>query len=243
MQSTISGEVTPALSVTMSAGESLYAQSGAMMYLTGDIEWNAEMKGGLMGGLKRMVSGESLFLTTYQASGQGGVLGLAPPYPSQLHEIDLRGGREVVAERGAFLAATSDVEVEVAFQKKLGAGFLGGEGFVLQRLKGEGTAWVHAGGTFVEFDLQPGQTIKVDTGCIVWYDSTVNQSIERAGGIKKSLFGGEGLFLATLTGPGHVALQTMPFGKMAQAIIGGAMTGKENGGVLGNLGSLGGLLE
>lgn len=239
MQSTINGTVTPALSINMSPGESLFAQSGAMMYLTGDIEWNAEMKGGLMGGLKRMVSGESLFLTTYEATGQGGVLGLAPPYPSQLHEIQLTGGREIMAERGAFMAATTGVEIEVAFQKKIGAGFLGGEGFILQRLKGDGTAWVYAGGTFVEFDLQPGQKLSVDTGCIVWYDATVTQNIERAGGLKKSLFGGEGLFLATLTGPGHVALQTMPFGKMAQAIIGGAITGKEGGGgVLGGIGSL-----
>lgn len=242
MQSTITGTTTPALNLTLTQGESLYAQSGAMLYMTGDIDMNTEMKGGLMGGLKRKVlSGESMFMTTFAAGNQGGTVGLASPYPGHIYPIELDGQREILAERGAFLASTDGVNVESAFQMKL-AGFLGGEGFVLQKLNGVGQAWVHGGGDFIEFDLQAGQELRVDTGCIVCFDASVSYDIQKTGGLKTMLTSGEGLFVAKLTGPGKVILQSMPFGKMSQAIIGGALTNAENGGVTGNLGALGGLL-
>lgn len=242
MDAKVTGNTTPALAMELSPGDNLFAQSGAMLYMTGDVEMNVEMKGGLLGGLKRKVlSGESLFLTTFEAGSGGGSLGLAAPYPGSIRQIELNGTNEILAERGAFLAASGDVNIESAFKMKL-AGFLGGEGFLLQKLTGRGTAWVHGGGDFIEFDLQPGQELRVDTGCLVYFDSTVKYDIQKTGGVKKMLFSGEGLFLANMTGPGKVVVQTMPFGKMAQAIIGGAVTNAESGGVTGALGNIGGLL-
>ncbi len=237
MQSTISGAIAPALSIALNAGEEINAQAGALMYMTGGVTLSTEMKGGLMGGLKRMVSGESAFLTKFAAEGQGGTVGLAPSHPGSIQEIQITGGRTILAERGAYLCSSTTVETEVAFQKKLGAGFLGGEGFVLQRLHGEGTAWIHAGGDFVSFELAEGQEIRVDTGCVVWFDESVSYDIEKAGGFKTMLFGGEGLFLAKLRGPGHVALQSMPFGKLASSIAAAAFTpGQEEGsGLMGGL--------
>ena len=245
VDATIIGQNTPGLTVTLGPGEGLRAQSGAMLYKTGDVTMEAKMQGGLLGGLKRKVlAGESLFMQTFEAGSGGGVVGLAAPYPGSIARIDLQPGRDVIAERGAFLASTMGVETEIAFKFNM-AGFFGGEGLVLQRLTGHGTAWVNGGGDFVEFELQPGQVLEVDTGCIVYMDASVQYNVQRAGGIKNMVFGGEGLVVAKLTGPGKVMLQTCPFGKMAQAVVAAGFRGgtAERGGVTSMLDSLGGILD
>jgi uncharacterized protein (TIGR00266 family) len=196
---------------------------------------DVEMPGGLMAGLKRAaLSGESLFLARYEARGAGAV-GLCGPYPGSIREHVLDG--ELVCERGAYLAHSGDVAIESLFAQKRGMGVLGGgEGFVLQRLHGTGTVWLHGGGDFLDFDLVAGQTLVVDTGCMVMVEPSVKYEVKRQSGLKKSFFGGEGLFLVHMTGPGHVTLQTLPFSRTAERIMEAAGGGQgEKGGVLGNI--------
>jgi uncharacterized protein (TIGR00266 family) len=221
--------------VSLEAGEKLVTEAGAMMFISGDVTMDLEMPGGLMGGLKRAaLSGESLFLATYQARGAG-VVGICGPFPGSIRQHELDG--EIICERHAYLGHVGDVQIESAFAKKRGMGLMGGgEGFVLQRLTGKGTVWLHGGGDFLDFDLVEGQTLVVDTGCMVMIEPTVRYEVKMQSGLKKSIFGGEGLFLVHMTGPGHVTLQTLPFSRTAERIMEAAGGGQgEKGGVLGNL--------
>ena len=225
----------PALIVSLQSGEEITSEAGAMMFLSGDVSMEVEMPGGLTGGLKRAVlSGESMFLAKYRARGVSAV-GLTGPYPGSIRQHELDG--EIICEKHAYLAHHGDVSVESAFAKKMGMGMLGGgEGFFLQRIKGKGTVWLHAGGDFLDFDLVEGQTIVVDTGCMVMIESTVRYDVKMRGSAKKALFGGEGLFLVHMTGPGHVTLQTLPFSRIAERISEAAGGGSgEKGGILGNI--------
>ena len=225
----------PAVVVSLQPGERLVSEAGAMMFVSGDVSMDVEMPGGLMGGLKRAVlSGESMFLATYTARGAGAV-GLCGPFPGSIRQHELDG--EIVCERHAYLAHFGDVAIESAFAQRMGMGLMGGgEGFVLQRLRGKGTVWLHGGGDFLDFDLADGQTLVVDTGCMVMVEPTVSYEVKMQSGIKKSLFGGEGLFLVHLTGPGHVTLQTLPFSRTAERILEAAGGGRdEKGGVIGNI--------
>jgi uncharacterized protein (AIM24 family) len=165
-----------------------------------------------------MFSGETFFLTEFTPVGGRGFVGFAGNAPGTIKPITLAPGREFMVQKDAFLCAENGVEMDIAFQKRLGAAFFGGEGFIIQRLYGNGTAFIHACGDFIEMDLQPGQTIKVDTGSVVGWDSSVAYDIQSAGGIKTSLFGGEGLFLTTLTGPGKIILQSMTLANLAGAL-------------------------
>jgi uncharacterized protein (TIGR00266 family) len=235
MDATIKDGQAPAVIVSLQVGEELTSEAGAMMFLSGDIAMDMEMPGGVMGGLKRAVmSGESMFLAKYRARGAGAV-GLCGPFPGSIRQHELDG--EIICEKHAYLAHHGEVAIESAFAKKAGMGFLGGgEGFFLQRLRGKGTVWLHGGGDFLDFDLADGQTLVVDTGCMVMIEPSVRYEVKTQGSLKKSLVSGEGFFLVHMTGPGHVTLQTLPFSRTAERIVEAAGGGSgEKGGILGNL--------
>jgi uncharacterized protein (TIGR00266 family) len=238
MNATIREGQAPAVVVALEPGEQLTSEAGAMMFASGNISMEVEMPGGLAGGLKRkLLAGESLFLTRYRADGAGAV-GITGPFPGSIRQHELDG--EVICEKHAYLAHYGDVEIESAFAQKLGMGIRGGgEGFFLQRLKGKGTVWLHGGGDFLDFDLEAGQKLIVDTGCMVMVEPTVRYEVKMQGGVAKSVFGGEGLFLVHMTGPGHVTLQTLPFSRTARRVLAAAGGGRdETGGVSGLLGSI-----
>jgi uncharacterized protein (TIGR00266 family) len=238
MEATIREGQAPAVIVSLQAGERITSEAGAMMFVSGDISMDVEMPGGLAGGLKRKVlAGESLFLTRYVANGPGAV-GITGPFPGSIRQHELDG--EIICERHAYLGHHGDVEIESALAQRLGMGIRGGgEGFFLQRLKGKGTVWLHGGGDFVDFDLAPGQLLIVDTGCMVMVEPTVRYEVKMQEGFKKALFGGEGFFLVHMTGPGHVTLQTLPFSRTARRVLAAAGGGRdESSGVGGLLGSI-----
>jgi len=219
---TIQGDNLQVARVRLKPGQELYAEAGKMVYKTATVQWETRMTGAtlgakLMGALRRTVTGESLFVTYFRADG-GGEVGFAGSYPGRIQVFDLKPGQTILAQRDAFLFAESAVAFNVAFVKRLGTGLLGGEGFILEKFTGPGAVFIHAGGDFVEFDLQPGQMLQVDTGCIVAFDESVDYDIQFVGGIKTALFGGEGLFLATLTGPGHVVIQSMTLERMRREL-------------------------
>jgi uncharacterized protein (TIGR00266 family) len=215
---TIQGDNLQVVRVRLSPGQELYAEAGKMLYKTPAVHWETRMSGNslgekLLGALKRKVMGESLFLTYFRATTAGEV-GFAGSYPGRIQPFDLRSGQSILVQRDSFLAAQTTVTLNIAFTKKLGVGFFGGEGFILERLSGPGTVFIHGGGDFIEFDLKPGEMLQVDTGCIVAFDESVSYDIQFVGGIKTAIFGGEGLFLATLTGPGRAIVQSMTLEKM-----------------------------
>ena len=216
----IFGDDLQLVEVELDAGEGVRAEVGTMTYMEQDIEMQTGTGGGFLRGLKRMVTGESFFITTFLNRGSGkSHVAFAAPYPGKIIPLDLKemGGR-FLCQKDSFLCASAGIEIEIAFTKKLGAGLFGGEGFILQRLEGEGKAFVHAGGTVIEKDLAPGESLRVDTGCIVAFAPTVEYDIRFVGGFTNALFGGEGLFVATLTGPGKVYLQSLPFSRLADRI-------------------------
>jgi uncharacterized protein (TIGR00266 family) len=225
----------PAVVVALEPGEKLTSEAGAMMFISGDVQMEVEMPGGLMSGLKRVaLPGESLFLVNYVARASGAV-GICGPFPGSIREHELDG--EIICEKHAYLGHVGEVAIEGAFAQRLGMGTTGGgESFFLQRLKGKGTVWLHGGGDFLDFDLTDGQRLVVDTGCMVMIEPSVKYEVRMQGGVKKSLFGGEGLFLVHMAGPGHVTLQTLPFTRTARRIREAAHGGgDERGGLISNI--------
>jgi uncharacterized protein (TIGR00266 family) len=217
MEYTIIGDDMQALKIQLQPGEEIYAEAGAMLFMSEGIQLDSQMKGGILGGLARkFLAGESLFLSVFRAN-QPAQLALAAPTMGKIFPIELKGDT-ILAERNAYLCSVGNVDLSVAFTRKLGAGLFGGEGFILQKISGHGLVFLHAGGTMMQFDLNPDERLRVDTGCIVSMASTVSYDIQYVGGIKNALFGGEGLFFATLQGPGHVTLQTLPFSRLADRI-------------------------
>ena len=219
--------------VRLKNGQEVYAEAGKMVYKTPNVAWDTRMTGHtlgekLLGALRRTVTGESLFVTYFRANGPGEV-GFAGSYPGRIQAFDLAAGQTILAQRDAFLFAQPTVQLTVALVKKLGAGFFGGEGFILERLAGPGLVFIHAGGDFVDFSLGAGESLQVETGCIVAFDESVNYDIQFVGGIKTAIFGGEGLFLATLTGPGRVVLQSMTLQKMRRELAPQRKGGDEHG--------------
>ena len=250
----IFGDDMQIVEVELDPGETVIAEAGAMNYLESDITFEAKMgdgsktnegvMGALMGIGKRVLTGESIFLTHFTHQGGSGKrrVAFAAPYPGRIMAIDLDDtGGEITCQKDAFLCAAMGTEVTIAFNRKLGAGFFGGEGFILQKLRGDGMVFIHAGGTVIEKELN-GETLRVDTGCLVAFSPGITYDIQRAGNLKSMFFGGEGLFLATLSGHGKVWLQSLPFSRMADRILahapsaGGKSTGE--GSVLGGLGRL-----
>jgi uncharacterized protein (TIGR00266 family) len=217
----IFGDDMQLVEIGLDAGEGVRAEAGAMMYMEDHIQMQTSTGGGVFKGFKRMITGESFFITnfTYQGAGKGHVA-FGAPYPGKVVPVDLRDfDGQFICQKDSFLCAAEGVEIEVAFTKRLGAGLFGGEGFILQRLEGDGMAFIHAGGALIEKRLNPGERLRVDTGCIVGFSRAVDYDIEFVGGFKNALFGGEGIFIATLTGPGLVYLQSLPFSRLADRII------------------------
>jgi uncharacterized protein (TIGR00266 family) len=246
--------------VELDAGEGAIAEAGSMMYMTQGIQMetifgdgSGQQSQGVMGALlgagKRILTGESLFMTAFTNQGQGKhKVAFGAPYPGKILPMDLRAlGGHLVCQKDSFLCAARGVAVGIAFQRKLGVGLFGGEGFIMQKLEGDGLCFVHAGGNIQHFDLKPGETLRVDTGCLVALTPSVNYDIQFVGGIKTALFGGEGIFFATLQGPGRVWLQSLPLSRMADRIYAAAPQTKgwrtEEGSILDRVGGLGDLID
>ena len=239
--------------VELDPGETVIAEAGAMNYMEDGITFESRMGDGsqadegvfgkLMSAGKRALTGESLFLTHFTNTGSGKKrISFAAPYPGKIIAYDMSmADGELLCQKDAFLAAALGTEIGIAFTKRLGTGFFGGEGFILQRLRGDGMAFIHAGGTVIEKELN-NDVLRVDTGCLVAFTKGIDYSIERAGSLKSMFFGGEGLFLATLKGRGTVFLQSLPFSRMADRILAHAPSGggssKGEGSLLGRLGGM-----
>jgi uncharacterized protein (TIGR00266 family) len=228
---TIQGDNLQVARVRLKPGQEVYAEAGKMVYKTPNVAWETRMSGStlgekLLGALRRTITGESLFLTYFRSSGAGEV-GFAGSYPGRIQAFDLAPGQSILAQRDAFLFAQTTVQFNVALVKKLGTGFFGGEGFILEKLTGPGTVFIHAGGDFVEFNLAAGESLQIEAGCIVAFDETVEYDIQFVGGIKTALFGGEGLFLATMTGSGRVIVQSMTINKLRRELAPSGKNGDE----------------
>jgi len=214
------GDDMQAVVITLDSGETVQSEAGSMMFMEDGIAMNTEMQGGLLGGIKRKLGGESLFVTTFTNTGTGRKkVSFAAPYPGKILPVNLAETGTMICQRDAYLCSAFGIEISVTFTRRLGSGFFGGEGFILQKLSGDGYAFIHACGTIVEKMLAAGEHIRVDTGCLVAFEESVDYDIEMVKGVKTILFGGEGLFYALLTGPGKVYLQTLPFSRMADRVI------------------------
>jgi len=250
----IYGDDLQFVEVELDPGETAIAEAGAMMYMDGGIEMATIFGDGsretsgvmdrIFGAGKRVLTGESLFMTAFTNHGGGKQrVAFGAPCPGKIVPLDLAEmGGEMLCQKQAFLCAAKGVEIGIAFQKKIGVGLFGGEGVILQRLKGSGLAFAHAGGMVIRRDLRPGETLRVDTGCLVALQRQVSYDIEFVGGIRNAIFGGEGIFFASVTGPGTVWLQSLPFSRLADRVIASApaMRGprKGEGSLLGSLGDL-----
>ncbi len=246
----IHGNEMQYVSITLDPQESVMAEAGAFMMMDPNIQMDTIFGDGsekgflgkLLGAGKRLLTGESLFMTVF--TNQGATrqdVSFAAPYPGKIVALDLQQlGNKIIAQKDSFLCAAKGVSVGIAFQRKLGTGFFGGEGFIMQKLEGDGLAFVHACGTICERELQPGEVIRVDTGCLVAMTQDVGYDIQMVKGIKSIFFGGEGLFFATLRGPGKVWLQSLPFSRLADRILLASSVGtrKDEGSVLGSLGNM-----
>jgi uncharacterized protein (TIGR00266 family) len=250
----IFGDDMQYVEIELDPQEAVVAEAGGMMYMEDGIEMetifgdgsqqNSGFLGSLLGAGKRLLTGESLFMTVFynRAFGKKHVA-FGAPYPGKIVPVNLTEiGGELIAQKDSFLCAAKGVSVGIAFQKRIGAGLFGGEGFIMERLQGDGWAFIHAGGTLMQRDLGPGETLRVDTGCIVGFQPSVDYDIQFVGKIKSAFFCGEGLFFATLRGPGRIWLQSLPFSRMADRIIAAAPKAgghaREEGSILGGLGAL-----
>jgi uncharacterized protein (TIGR00266 family) len=222
-------------------GQVVRAEAGGMMYMTEGVEMDAKMEGGILGGLKRKIlAGESFFITHFHCNTPQGRVAFSAPYPGKILDHKLAG--TLLCQRDAYLCSVGEIDISVAFTRRIGAGFFGGEGFILQKLSGNGHLFLHACGTLTEYTLAAGEALKVDTGCLVAFEESVTYDIRMVGGIKTSLFGGEGLFFAYLQGPGKIYMQTLPFSRLADRIISASRRSKDEvrrgsgvSGVLGNI--------
>ncbi|MBC7902638.1 MAG: TIGR00266 family protein [Gemmatimonadaceae bacterium] len=247
----IYGEEMQYVEVELDPNETAIAESGSFMMMDEAIQMQtifgdgSQPQQGFLGKLlsagKRVLTGESLFMTTFTNTGSGKKkVAFASPYPGKIIPMDLSHfNGKIICQKDAFLCAAHGVSVGIEFQRRLGTGLFGGEGFIMQKLEGDGMAFVHAGGHVFERELQPGEFLRIDTGCLVAYTQTVNYDIQFVGGIKNTIFGGEGLFFATLRGPGKIWIQTLPISRLASRILSyGGSKRKEEGSVLGGLGNM-----
>ena len=218
MEYKISGTTMPLLQLTLQQGEQIYSQAGAMKYMTDGVTMETSMSGGIGGAFKRAVMGEKLFFAYFSAQRDGEQVAFGHTYPGYIIPVDV-SKQSLICQKRAFLCATEHVKLDIAFQRRLGAGFFGGEGFVMQRLSGQGTAFVEIDGECVELDLPAGRSIRVETGAVGMYEESIQMDIEMVKGFKNVLFGGEGLFLTTLRGPGRVWIQTMPIQGMVGELM------------------------
>ena len=219
MKYEIIGDNLQLVKLEIEPNEKMYAEAGSLVYMSDNIKMEAKMRGGFLSGLGRKLAGETLFLTEFNSVGDKGFIAFGGRAPGTIKNLTISPGSEYIVQKDAFLCAEDPVDISIAFQKRLGAAFFGGEGFVLEKFSGAGNVFIHACGDFVELDLKPDEVVKVDTGSVVGWDSSVSYNIERVKGIKTILFGGEGLFLTTLRGPGHVIIQSMDLGSLASALM------------------------
>lgn len=244
---TIIGNDMQIVEIELDSSEGVRAEVGAMLYMENGIEMQTSTGGGIFAGFKRMLTGDSFFISTFLNTGHlRQKVAFAAPYPGKVVPIDLnKFGKTFLCQKDSFLCAAAGIDIDIAFTRKLGAGFFGGEGFILQRLSGDGLAFIHAGGTVIRKELAVGESLRVDTGCLVGFEQSIDYDIQFVGGFRNALFGGEGLFLAKLTGPGIVYLQSLPFARLADRIAQAGSWGSNReqssgiGGIGGNL--LGGL--
>ncbi|MDX1614489.1 MAG: TIGR00266 family protein [Candidatus Promineifilaceae bacterium] len=218
MRYEIQGTTLPMLDIYLQQGESLFTEAGGMAWMVGDVAMETNTRGGLLKGLSRSLAGESLFLTTYTCRGGQAMITFTPEAPGSIIPVELQPGEERICQKDAFMVAEDAVTLEMHFRQRLGSGLFGGEGFILQKLTGPGTAWVEIAGEVRSYNLKAGQTMRVDPGHLAMYEPTVDYDIQRVKGVKNILFGGEGLFLATLKGPGRVWLQSMPLSNLASKL-------------------------
>lgn len=239
----IIGDDMQVVEVELDPGEGVRAEVGTMLFMEDGIEMETSTGGGLFKGFKRLLTGDSFFISNFYNKGKAKKrVSFAAPYPGKIIPIDLTDHNgSFLCQKDGFLCAAKGIDINIAFTKRLGAGLFGGEGFILQRLEGDGLAFIHAGGTVIKKELKQGETLRVDTGCLVAFEVTVDYDIKFVGGFKNALFGGEGLFLAHLTGPGIVYLQSLPFSRLADRIaaasrsFGGKDESRGFGGMLGGL--------
>jgi len=205
--------------VDLAAGEGMMAEAGAMVNMSGNMQMQSQMAGGILSGIRRVIAGESLFLTKFFPTDTPGFVSFAGSVPGKIFQVGLSENREFIAQRDSFLCCEEGVLLDIALIKKIRSGLFGGGGFILEKMGGRGTAFLHCCGDIITLQLKEGETVKVQTGLVVGFDSTVTYDIALAGGISSVLFGGEGLFVTTLTGPGTVVLQSMDIAKIAASIV------------------------
>lgn len=242
----IFGDDMQLIEIELDPSEGVRAEVGAMMYMDDGIEMQTTTGGGLFKGFKRMLTGDGFFITTFLNSAHNRRrVAFGAPYPGKIIPLELdKLGGEFLCQKDSFLCAANGIDIDIAFTKKIGAGLFGGEGFILQKLSGHGLAFVQAGGAIIQRVLQPGEVLHVDTGCLVAFHPSVDYDIRFIGGFTNALFGGEGLFLVKLTGPGLVYLQSLPFSRLADRIISASRTNREESKGIGGVGGsiLGGIL-
>lgn len=214
----IIGTTLQAVVIQLPQGQQVFSERGGMSWMSANVQMQTNMEGGFGGAFKRMISGESLFMVTFTTTGGSGLIGFSAEFPGKIVPLNLGPGQQIICQKDAFMCAERSVQLDIHFRRRLGAGFFGGEGFIMQRLTGPGLAFVELDGEIVEYTLEANQMLKVDTGHVAMYEPTVQFDIEMIRGFKNILFGGEGLFLATLRGPGRVWLQTMPAMNLAKKI-------------------------
>src|SRR5690242_7244319 len=252
LQYNIEGHNLQIARVHLKPGQEIFAEAGKMVYKSSNVFWETRMGGNslgqkLLGAIKRRLMGESIMMTYFRTQ-LAGEVGFAGHYPGKIHVFDLAAGQSIMVQRDGFLFAQSTVQLDIALVRRLGAGLLGGEGFILEKLTGPGSVFVHAGGDFVEFDLAAGEQIQVQTGHLVAFDPTVDYDIQMVGSIRTAIFGGEGIFLATMTGPGRVIVQSLTLERLRHELAPASHGGDEHrplgaltggvGGVVGGLGSI-----
>ena len=218
MKYDVFGDMLPAVEITLNKGESIYTQSGGMAWMTDGLTMETNTKGGLLKGIARSFSGDSIFMVTYTANNDNEKITFASAAPGEIRPLDVDASHEYIAQKGAFLCAENGVNIKSVFTKSFGAGLAGGEGFILQEISGSGTAFLELDGSLKEIDLAPGERIKVDSGNVAFFEKSVGYSVETVKGFKNILFGGEGLFLTVLTGPGKVWLQTVSLSELASKL-------------------------
>jgi len=213
----ITGDNLQIVTLELEEGETVYGEAGSMVYMSSNMKMEAKARGGLLKAIGRKFVGETFFMTEFSPQGGKGYVGFAGNAPGKIKAIEINGN-EFIVQKDAFLCAENGIELSVAFQKRLGSIFFGGEGFILEKLSGKGTAFIHACGDFIEMELKEGESIKVDTGSVVGWEGSVDYDISRVKGIKTIFFGGEGLFLTTLRGPGKIIIQSMSLHNLAMAL-------------------------
>ena len=218
MQYQIAGEPLPVVTCQLAAGETMITERGSMSWMTPNMRMETTTNGGLGKAFGRLLAGEALFQNRYTAQGGPGLIAFASSFPGSIRAFEIAPGKELVVQKSGFLAAEAGVELSIFFQKKLGAGFFGGEGFIMQKLSGQGIAFAEFDGHVVEYELSAGQSLVVDTGYIAAMDATCSVDIVTVPGVKNAFFGGEGLFNTVVTGPGHIWLQTMPISNVAAVL-------------------------